>query len=179
MVEIKNHKMLLQAWQKMGDGFHKKNHLVLVGEGPLRDDVQDFIHSHFLEKTVSLVSWQKDLVPYYKSFDELILPSINEGTPVAIIEAMASGILTVASAVGGVPDLMGKVLTKYPHEVCLCERGVMIAPTLESLGAVFHGMDQEGFLGTAQITAAKEFSRQFSVERLISDMTGLYESLLK
>lgn len=179
MVTIKNHKTLLQAWQKMGEAFHKKNHLVLVGEGPLLEDVQNFIHNHSLEKTVSLVSWQKNLVPYYRSFDELILPSINEGTPVAVIEAMASGILTVASAVGGVPDLMGQILTRYPHEVCLCERGVMIAPTLESLCAVLTLIHSGTFLGTAQTLAAKEFSRQFSVERLISGTTGLYESLLK
>lgn len=179
MVAIKNHQILLQAWQKMGEAFHKKNHLVLVGEGPLLDDVRGYIQNHSLEKTVSLVSWQKNLVPYYRSFDELILPSINEGTPVAVIEAMASGILTVASAVGGTPDLMGQVLTRYPHEVCLCERGVMIAPTWESLCAVFHLIHLGTFLGTAQTLAAKEFSRQFSVERLISGVTGLYESLLK
>lgn len=178
MVEIKNHKMMLQAWQKMPESFREKNHLVFVGEGPLLAEIRDFIRIHALGKSVSLISWQKDLVAYYQSFDVLILPSLNEGTPVAVIEAMASGILSVASAVGGVPDLMGKILERRDHDVCLCERGVMISPTLESLGAVFDWIDDTHFFGTDQIKAAKEFSRQFGVERLISNVAGLYESLL-
>lgn len=178
MVAIKNHQRLLQAWQKMSSVFRKKNHLVLVGEGPLLGEIRDFIQKHSLEKMVSLVGWQKDLVPYYRSFDVLILPSLNEGTPVAVIEAMASGVLTVASAVGGVPDLMGKIIKRYTSSVFLCERGVMIAPDLESLCEVFNLIHQGACLGTAQTAAAKEFSRQFSVERLISDIVGLYESLL-
>ena len=50
--------------------------------------------------------WQRDLLPIYSDLDVLVISSLNEGTPVTVIEALSAGCPVVATSVGGLPDLL-------------------------------------------------------------------------
>ncbi|MBI4614858.1 MAG: glycosyltransferase [Planctomycetes bacterium] len=89
---------------------------VLVGEGELRSRVERAIRERGLQDSVRLAGTVRDLAPLYADLDVLALTSANEGTPLAILEAFAAGVPVVATAVGGVPDLLAG------------ERGVLVPP---------------------------------------------------
>lgn len=80
--------------------------LMLVGDGELRHHLETVVSSLGIGDRVRFVGWQLDLVRVYSAFDALVLSSRNEGTPVAVIEAMAAGLPVVATAVGGVADVL-------------------------------------------------------------------------
>ncbi|WP_229464212.1 TIGR03088 family PEP-CTERM/XrtA system glycosyltransferase [Massilia sp. 9I] len=80
--------------------------LVLVGDGPLRAQLEARVRKHDLESSVHFAGARSDVAPAMRSFSLFALSSIAEGTPVTLLEAMASGLPVVATAVGGIPDLV-------------------------------------------------------------------------
>ena len=80
--------------------------LVLVGEGPERSRIEELCRSLCLTNAVTLAGQQDDPNPYYAIADVFALPSHSEGSPNVLLEAMAAGIPVVATAVGGVPELV-------------------------------------------------------------------------
>ena len=79
---------------------------VIVGDGPRKDDLLEATRSRGLEEKVDFVGFQSDTAPWYETFDAFVLPSLSEGTPMALLEAMAHGLPSVATAVGGVPQVV-------------------------------------------------------------------------
>jgi glycosyltransferase involved in cell wall biosynthesis len=80
--------------------------LVVVGDGEDRGACQNVISSHELGYRVALVGAQVDPRPYLAAADVFILNSRSEGTPRALLEAMAMGVPGLCPAVGGIPDLL-------------------------------------------------------------------------
>lgn len=80
--------------------------LVLIGEGPQRKSIEQQIVELGLEKRVILTGFQKQVLPWLFAGDCFVLPSLTEGTPMALLEAMAAGNPIVASSVGGVPGVI-------------------------------------------------------------------------
>jgi glycosyltransferase involved in cell wall biosynthesis len=76
--------------------------LLLVGDGESRDRIAAQIASVGLQSAVEFGGWHEDLSTVYRGIDVLVLSSLNEGTPVAVIEAMAAALPVVATDVGGV-----------------------------------------------------------------------------
>src|SRR5207247_1016785 len=85
--------------------------LLLAGDGPVRKDVETLARELLVWDKVHMHGWVEDLPRLYAAVDIFALSSINEGTPVALIEAMAAGKAVVATAVGGVPDVVDDSLT--------------------------------------------------------------------
>lgn len=80
--------------------------LVLIGDGPQRKMLERRVVELDIERQVSLTGFQKQISPWLASADCFVLPSLTEGTPMALLEAMAAGIPIVATGVGGVPDVI-------------------------------------------------------------------------
>lgn len=101
----KNQRLLLDALRLV----HMCNpavHLVIIGDGPLRDALRE--HSRKLPRhtQVHFLGVRHDMADLYREFDAFVLSSDAEGTSMSVLEAMASGIGIVATAVGGTPDLL-------------------------------------------------------------------------
>jgi glycosyltransferase involved in cell wall biosynthesis len=79
---------------------------VIVGDGELRQELEENAKSLGIEEDVIFTGFRHDLKEVYADMDVLVLTSLNEGTPVSIIEAMASGKPVVANDVGGVSSLI-------------------------------------------------------------------------
>jgi glycosyltransferase involved in cell wall biosynthesis len=103
----KGHADLIRAFPKMrelaGDSSLR---LVLVGEGPERPRIEDLCRALHLTDVVTLAGQQDDINPYYGIADVFLLPSLSEGCPNVLLEAMAAGVPVVATAVGGVPEVV-------------------------------------------------------------------------
>jgi glycosyltransferase involved in cell wall biosynthesis len=80
-------------------------HLVIAGEGPERNSIQEAAAKLGVSHLLSLCGYQPDLVPYYTMSDIVVLPSHTEGSPNVMLEAMAAGLPVVATSVGGVPEI--------------------------------------------------------------------------
>jgi glycosyltransferase involved in cell wall biosynthesis len=98
---------------------------VIVGDGPRKDDLLEATRARGLEGKVDFVGFQSDTAPWYETFDAFVLPSLSEGTPMALLEAMAHRLPSVATAVGGVPQVVSDrengLLVPSADRTKLCE----------------------------------------------------------
>ena len=81
-------------------------YFVIVGDGEDRLAIETLADRLGLRKRVVFTGWLRDLAPVFSDLDLLVLSSENEGTPTAIMQALAAGARVVSTAVGGVPDLL-------------------------------------------------------------------------
>lgn len=104
---LKNPDMLLKAFKEVKNNV-KNSLLIFAGDGAMMNKLKQLASDLNLENSVKFVGFVgKDLRPYYyKSADLFCLPSDNECNPISILEAIASNLPVVASAVGGVPDII-------------------------------------------------------------------------
>lgn len=99
---------LLNAIDSLVNIYHKKElHFYLAGDGEI-EQVERFITSKALQSNVHLLGWigHEEKLDWFKKVDTILLPSYNEGLPMAILEAMAAGKIIISSRVGGIPDLV-------------------------------------------------------------------------
>jgi glycosyltransferase involved in cell wall biosynthesis len=142
--------------------------LVIAGSGPLEEAVRREVEARGLQSRVRFAGWQRDLAALYATCDLIALVSRNEGTPVAIIEAMAAGRAVVATAVGGVPDLV-----EHQHTGLLVPPGSSAAITAAIL-SLLHDPSLRGMLGAR---ARDQARNRFRRERLVDDIERLYVAL--
>ena len=144
-------------------------YLCLVGDGPDRDHLEQYAHELGVVKRCLFVGYQEDVARFYSAMDALLLPSVNEGTPVSVIEALAAQRPAVATRVGGTPDVIRDGVDGFLVEVgdadALSERLAELAGDPERRAQM--GADgRERVLG------------RYAVQRLIDDIDRLYRSLL-
>jgi len=80
--------------------------LILVGDGPERASIQRMAVSLGVSDRLILAGHQDDVTPYFAAADLAIISSDTEGSPNALLEAMAAGKPVVATAVGGIPEIV-------------------------------------------------------------------------
>jgi glycosyltransferase involved in cell wall biosynthesis len=143
--------------------------LCMIGDGPDRPAVERRAHELGLMRDTFFLGYQEEVAPFYAAFDAMILPSINEGTPVSAIEALAAGRPVVATRVGGVPDVI-----REGEDGFLVEPGDVdaLAERLARLAADPELRERLGAAGRARVIP------RYSVERLVDDIDLLYRSLL-
>jgi glycosyltransferase involved in cell wall biosynthesis len=141
---------------------------LLVGDGELRRDVEASIRRLGLSERIRLLGWRGDLARIYAATDVFALTSRNEGTPVALIEAMAAGLPTVSPDVGGIRDV-----------VVDRNLGIVVpAATGERLAAAVCSLLETPAAGReAGKRARQSVLPRFGFERLVMDITALYRNL--
>ena len=80
--------------------------VLIIGDGPQKEELKDLVYKLGIESLVIFAGFQPDVDKWLLALDIFILPSMTEGTPMSLLEAMASGIPAVASAVGGIPQVV-------------------------------------------------------------------------
>jgi len=116
LVPIKNHTFFLNVINRVRNSTDKKIRVFIVGDGESRADIEaqasqlnlDFStekdHKH--RKILCFTSWRKDIDRINAGMDIIALTSLNEGTPVSVIEALASTNPVISTKVGGVEDIV-------------------------------------------------------------------------
>jgi glycosyltransferase involved in cell wall biosynthesis len=142
--------------------------LVVAGDGERRQGLERLADQLGLRDAVTFLGYVSDSSRVAAAADVAILASDNEGTPVALIEAAAAGRPAVATAAGGVPEVV------VPGAGLLAPRGDHVA-----LADALVRFARDPSLRTKMGARAREHVlRQFSIERLLSDIEDLYEELL-
>ncbi|MBN2089078.1 glycosyltransferase family 4 protein [candidate division KSB1 bacterium] len=169
MVPVKNHLMSLLVLRKLIDE-NLPVHLLMVGHGELFDEIQLKTKELNLEEYVHFSGWSLDIENTYAGIDALLLTSLNEGTPITLLEAMASGVPVIATAVGGVTDLISDDQSGY-----LCEVNNIDEMVLKIKKVLFDpGMTQQIIAN-----AKSNVQNRFSYQRLIGEVEDFYSNFIK
>jgi glycosyltransferase involved in cell wall biosynthesis len=166
LVAIKGHELFLDAAALM----HRRRpevRFVLVGDGERRRELEKYARRAGVAAVFA--GWESDLRSVYAALDAVCLTSHNEGSPVALIEALAAGKPVISTAVGGVVDLIEDgvngllVRDRSPAAFASCIDWVLDEP------AEAQAMGQRGRASVYP---------EYDVSRLVRDVEALYERLL-
>lgn len=144
-------------------------HFVLVGDGPLRSEIENQIARLGLADRVHLLGDRSDVAQLVPGFDLLVLASLHEGSPNAVIEAMAAGVPVVATAVGGTRELLIDGETGYlapPADSAALAARIVFALSHEDNGA--------------EITSAarSRINAAYGMDRMVQSVERLYDDLM-
>jgi glycosyltransferase involved in cell wall biosynthesis len=141
--------------------------LIIVGDGPLKDRIIEEIEENKLEDYIQV--WgkvpNKDLMKYYAQADIFILPSLQEGFPRVLLEAMASGVPYVASDVGAVREISPKIAQDF-----IVERG-NIEEFATKIQILLSNKDIYDKFRLEELEQVKKYS----LERVAKEFTKLFE----
>jgi glycosyltransferase involved in cell wall biosynthesis len=169
LVPIKNHHLFLQAAKVVAEAVPQARFLV-VGDGELREELKAYVCDLGLDERAFFTGWRRDLPRLYADLDVVALTSINEGTPVSLIEAMAAGVPVVATAVGGVPDVVVDGETGY----------LVGAGDANGMAeAIIELLKNPGKAGEMGRWGREAVYPKFAVQTLIANVEGLYAELLR
>ncbi len=164
LAPIKNHELFLEAAALIHAQL-PESRFVIIGDGEMRTAVEAKIRELQLQDVVQMTGWQNDLTAVYSDLDLLVNSSSSEGTPTPIMEALTAGCPVVATAVGGVPDML--------------DHG--------RLGMLVFS-DDPRFLADAVLLALRNplddqrardiMLNRYGIDRLVSDLDSLYRGLL-
>jgi glycosyltransferase involved in cell wall biosynthesis len=101
----KGHKVFIRAFRQLANQVPKVR-AVIVGEGPELETLKTAIREADLEKQIHLAGYIFDTSPIYAALDLVVIPSLSEGLPNVLLEAMLFGKAVVTTAVGGVPEVL-------------------------------------------------------------------------
>ncbi len=184
LVPIKNPRLFLEALRRLAaEQAAPPIGGLIVGDGPLRPDLEHEAHRLGLAERVRFTGWQHDLCAVYRQLAVACLTSWNEGTPVALIEAMAAGRAVVATDVGGVRDLLDDAGTPRepidPGSFRLARRGVLVrSGDAEGLANALRTVVQDEALRGRLGEAGRAYVLQHLTHaRLVQDVTAVYETL--
>ncbi|MEJ8842241.1 glycosyltransferase [Lacibacter sp. H375] len=180
LVPVKNHRLFIETAAQIlrKNGNNKNLQFFIVGDGTGRTSLQQLIHSKQLtfanagspdnsSANFIFTSWRKDMDAVYAGLDIVMLTSLNEGTPVSIMEAMAAGRSVLSTNVGGISELITTGQTGL-----LASNETELAAGLSSL--IENAKLREQF----SIAAAKDAAR-FSKSAELEALSSLYHSLLR
>jgi sugar transferase (PEP-CTERM/EpsH1 system associated) len=169
--DVKNHAGLIDAFIRLREMLPAERHrlrLAIVGDGPLFGMIRDKVHAAGLDDVVWLPGSRTDIAELMSGFDVFALPSIAEGTPVTILEAMACGLPVVASQVGGIPEVVeqqGTGLLVPPSDAAALAEALAAYVRDPQLGL------RHGAAGRARV------ERSNSVAAMVAGYARLYDTL--
>jgi glycosyltransferase involved in cell wall biosynthesis len=175
LTEIKNHEMFLESVARVSlDNVR----FVVIGDGSLREKLEQQARSLGVEKKVIFAGGRKDPENFYPALDICALTSRNEGTPLTLIEAMANARPVIATSVGGVVDLLGSAEVEGAYNIC--QRGVSVRPyDVDGFAAGLTRLIQDRNLQERLSRRGFEFvDHNYRKERLLEDIKNLYGELL-
>jgi glycosyltransferase involved in cell wall biosynthesis len=170
LTEAKDHGNLFEAIGRLKEMGRHDWHLVVVGDGELRESLENQVVSKGLSRNVTFAGTRKDVELLLAGADLFVLPSKREGLPVAVLEAMAAGIPVISTNVGGVAEIVedGK-------------SGVLLPP--EDSQALARKIDmvlKDGALAsTLGRNARNRVEKFFSIDKIIEEYSTIYLNLLE
>jgi len=183
LTEIKNISLLLQVaqiYRKTKNADFPKLKFIVVGDGNMRQELEREAETRRVKDVVTFLGNRNDTDVFYAGLDIIALTSLNEGTPLSLIEAMANEKAVISTAVGGTIDLLGTVEREFDG-FQICERGLLGASN-----------DAEGFFNGLIYLAKDEKLRkklgangqnfvelQYGKARLVNDIKNLYRKLIE
>ena len=176
LTEIKNISLLLHAAARIRE--RKDVKFAIVGDGHLRPDLEQKAASLDNGSNTIFLGNRSDISDIYSALDIVALTSLNEGTPLSLIEAMAAGKPVISTGVGGVRDLFGAVREEYGG-FSICDRGIRVEsfePADYQAGLTYLVENRRWRAEIAE-SGRKYIRSRYGKDRLIDDIKRLYREL--
>ena len=159
---------LLAAFAKLPDELKDRSELIIAGDGDIEKG-RSIVESLNLTNHVTFLGWinaqARDAL--LATVDVFVLPSYNEGLPMALLEAMGWGIPAIATTVGGIPEL-----------VTNGKNGLLVAPSvIEQLSFAMQSLIENEALRLSLGSAARQTVAPFDVKNYCSLLANLYGSM--
>ena len=164
---IKNHKCLIKAMKKVSSLIPDVV-LLVIGDGPLRKDLEELVSDEQLHNNILFLRTRNDIPRLLSVLDVFVLCSLSEGLPLTILEAMAAGIPIVATAVGGIPEIIDDGID-----------GIVI-PSDDSdalTNAISDLLHDEGKRHDMGVNARMKFEKNFTLQAMVERYEELYEEI--
>lgn len=167
LVPVKDHETFLKSLQ--GIQSVKPWRAFIIGDGELREQLEELVRAYGLSGKVVFTSWINNIEFALAGLDIVALTSLNEGTPVSLIEAQSAGRAIVSTAVGGIENVV------IPNESALLYDKRDSKGLGEGLSTLIESSEKRREMGGL----GRKFVRErFSFTRLAKDMSDLYNRLL-
>lgn len=165
----KNPLCLLEAIPKLLTSTSMPVQVFFIGDGELRAEMEEQINQAGLENVVTILGWRNDVSEVLPALDICVLPSLWEGQPLALLEAMACGVAAIASDIPGNRDTLEHLKT-----------GLLVRPDdADALAAALQILVEDASmrqrLGAAARMKVEAFHR---LQERVSFMESLYKELL-
>ena len=168
LTAIKQHRLFLEA---VRDAAKTRPQLIalIAGDGELRGELEAYARELGIADRVRFLGWRRDLATIYAATNVFLLTSRNEGTPVALIEAMASGVPGVSTDVGGVKDV-----------IAAADLGARVPDgDSEALAAhIVHYLADPALARETGVRARAAVLGRYDIARLVNDILAVYRELL-
>jgi L-malate glycosyltransferase len=167
LVDHKGHRYLVHAAADIVRAVPEAR-IVILGEGDLRDELSRMIHELGLERHVLLPGFRPDVLSLLKAVDVFVMPSITEGLGTSILDAMACRKAVVASAVGGIPEVVEDGRT-----------GLLVPPRdASALGtAIVRLLRDPSLAGRLAEGGRARVEQRFTADRMVQDTLDVYRRL--
>jgi len=165
----KGHDTLIDAAARVA-AVHPEARFEIAGDGPLHDGLLARARARGIADRVTFAGFQQDVRPLLARADLFVLPSVTEAFPNALLEAMACGVPSIATAVGGIPELVDDGRT-----------GLLVPPRdagalAGAIGALLDDPLRAAALGDA---ARRVVSARYAPTRMVGAYEALYENELR
>jgi len=179
LAHVKNHAFFIDVIATLKNQSKVPVRAFIVGDGSLRNELVQQCENkgltvsqpekENLDADVVFTSWIKNVETVYPAFDILAMTSLNEGTPVSIIEAQAAGVPVVSTNVGGIEDIVENGKTAL-----LVENGNLD----EFVRSLRQMVENQEFLAEMSNSGVEHVMKKYHYTRLVSDVEKLYDELL-
>ncbi len=144
-------------------------HFLVMGDGPQRKELQAYVQQLGVQEHIHFLGFRLDARAIVGLLDVLVVPSLNEGTPLVMLEAMTAGVPVVASAVGGIPE-------QIRHQ---CE-GLLFPPgdAMALAEAVLHLLQNPTWMRQLSEAGRQRALSRFSFTAMVQETENVYRATL-
>ena len=168
LVPQKGHRYFLLALKELLTQIKTKS--LIVGSGPLESKLKELTKSLGLGNSVIFTGFRQDITNILQETDILVMPSLREGLPMILLEAMATGVPVIAARVGGIPEI-----------IIDAETGLLVNPkdTLGLSRAIKRLIEDKDLRLRLSNNAKKMIDSEFNISNMVNKTESLYEGVFK
>ena len=165
--ERKGQRHLIEAVDMLPPQERGKIHINIVGDGEIKEDLVKLSQEKKLSDYFTFMGNRKDIEEILSHNDIFILPSHNEGLPIAILEAMRQGLPIISTKVGGIPEMIidGKT-------------GLLIEPSSDSVLSVFKNISSYDWKNMG-IESKRLFNEKFSLNSMVDKYSTIFHEIME
>lgn len=163
----------LGTWLEIAKALHDKQpdtYFIIVGDGPLRDEIHAKAKALGSDKYVFFAGLQAETRPYFMAMDMFMMSSEFEGLPIALLEAMSMNCVPVCTAAGGIPEVIKDGVNGLLAPV---EQPLQLVDRLSQL------MQQPDRVAQMKQAARETVINSFSMKKMVAELEDMYNDLIK